>query len=60
MTLREYCMKHADDIYVREQIDGKWGSYSLAEIMRKLPNRAAMIIAQWELEGKTFPGQTTQ
>lgn len=30
--LCDYIVKYADDIYVREQINGKWGSYSLTEM----------------------------
>ena len=38
----DYIVKYADDIYVREQIDGKWGSYSLAEMPTKLTLKWAM------------------
>ena len=30
--LCDYIVKYCEDIYVREQINGKWGSYSLAEL----------------------------
>lgn len=30
--LCDYIIKYADDIYVRENINGKWGSYALSEI----------------------------
>ena len=30
--LATYLRVHADSIYVREQVNGKWGSYSLAEL----------------------------
>ena len=28
----EYCQTNAHLIFVREQVDGKWGSYSLKEL----------------------------
>ena len=34
-TLEELCdyiAHYADSIFIREQIDGKWGSFSLAEV----------------------------
>lgn len=34
-TLEEFCdyiVEHASRIYVREQIDGKWGSFALTEL----------------------------
>ncbi len=41
-ALCDYIVKYADVIYVREQIDGKWGSYSLTEIPAKLALKWAM------------------
>lgn len=32
LTLREYCAKYAASIFVRAQVDGKWGGYSLKEL----------------------------
>ncbi len=40
--LCDYIVKYADDIYVREQIDGKWGSYSLVEIPTGMALKHAM------------------
>lgn len=40
--LCDYIVKYADDIYVREQIDGKWGAYSLSEMPVKLALMHAM------------------
>lgn len=40
--LCDYIVKYADNIYVREQIDGKWDSYSLTEIPTKLTLKWAM------------------
>ena len=34
--LTAYIEEHADTIYVREQVDGRWGAYSLAELPSKL------------------------
>lgn len=34
--LCDYIVKYCEDIYVREQVNGKWGSYSLAELPAKL------------------------
>lgn len=34
-TILEYMLEHADTIFVREQVDGKWGSHSLAELSTK-------------------------
>lgn len=42
-ALCDYIIKYADNIYIREQIDGKWGSYSLTEIPTKLALKWAMI-----------------
>jgi len=39
---REYIEQWADDIYVREQVDGKWGTYALSELPPKLAMRHAM------------------
>lgn len=41
--LCDYIVKYADDIYIREQIDEKWGSYTLTEIPTKLALKHAMI-----------------
>jgi len=30
--LCDYILKYAQDIYVREQINGKWGGYALTEL----------------------------
>lgn len=46
--LREYCKRYADLIYVREQIDGKWASYSLSEMPAEMVERH---IRRWFLEG---------
>jgi len=40
--LCDYIIKYADDIYVREQIDGKWGAYVLSEMPTKLALKWAM------------------
>lgn len=47
--LCDYIVKYADDIYVREQIDEKWGSYSLSEIPVKLALKHATT---WIKEGR--------
>lgn len=35
----EYCLHYAEDIFVREEINGKWGSYSLAELDKETRNK---------------------
>jgi len=45
----EYCLEHPDCIYIREQVDGKWGSFSLAELPLKL---RAKWMARWIEEGR--------
>lgn len=40
--LCDYIVKYADDIYVREQIDERWGSYSLTEMPTKLALKHVM------------------
>ena len=30
--LEQYCEKHKDDIYIRVQVNGKWGSHTLSEL----------------------------
>lgn len=47
--LCDYIVKYADDIYVREQIDGKWGSYSLVELPTKV---ALKLVMKWIKEGR--------
>ena len=47
--LCEYIVKYSDDIYVREQINGKWDSYSLTEMPTKL---ALVHVMGWIKEGK--------
>lgn len=49
MQLCDYIIRWADDIYVREQIEGKWGSYSLTEIPAKLALKHALT---WIKEGR--------
>lgn len=34
--LCDYIVKYCDDIYVREIVDGKWGSYKLTELPPKV------------------------
>ena len=34
-TVRVYCEKYADDIFVRAKIHGKWGSYSYSSLSEK-------------------------
>jgi len=41
-TDREYIEQWADNIYVREQVDGKWGAYALSALPPKLAMRHAM------------------
>lgn len=47
----DYILKFCDDIYVREQINGKWGRYRLSEIPARLALKHAMT---WIKEG-TIP-----
>jgi hypothetical protein len=37
--LENYLEEYADVIFVREQIDGRWGSYSLAELPTELSEK---------------------
>ncbi len=46
--LCDYIVKYADDIFVREQINGKWEVYSLSEIPVKL---ALKNVMRWIKEG---------
>ncbi len=46
--LCDYIVKYADDIFVREQINGKWDAYALSEIPVKLALKNAM---KWIKEG---------
>jgi hypothetical protein len=53
----EYCGRYADTIIVREQVAGKWGDYSLAQLpaekvsayahmwwgQRRLPHRITLL-----------------
>jgi len=44
-TLEELCdyiIENADRIYVRERLNGKWGSYSLTELPPKLAIKHAL------------------
>jgi len=50
-NLEEFCdyiINYSDDIYVREQINGKWGSYALSELPTKLALKNIMV---WIKEG---------
>ena len=40
--LCEYIVEYADEIYVREEIDGKWGTYLLAELPGQLAVKHAL------------------
>lgn len=40
--LCDYIIKYADDIYVRENIKGKWGSFALSEIPTMLALKHAI------------------
>lgn len=44
-----YCIENADRIFVREEVDGKWDSYSLNEIH---PMRTAYWITRWYSENR--------
>ena len=46
--LCDYIVKYVDDIYVKEQINEKWGSYSLSEIPSRL---AIKHVLKWVKEG---------
>ena len=46
----DFILKFCDDIYVREQKNGKWGTYRLSELPTKLALKYAMT---WIKEGKT-------
>lgn len=35
-TIRELCLENLDTIFVREQVNGKWGSFSLRELSEDL------------------------
>lgn len=50
----DYILKFCDDIYVEEQINGKWGKYRLSEIPARLALKHAMT---WIKEG-TIPRRT--
>lgn len=40
--MAQFIEEHAAEIIVREQIDGRWGSYALTELPPKLAIRHAM------------------
>ncbi len=46
---KKECYDNADRIFVREEVDGKWGSYSLNEIH---PLRVAYLILRWWRENR--------
>lgn len=46
--LCDYILKSCDDIYIKEQIDGKWDMYRLSEMPAKLALKYAMT---WIKEG---------
>lgn len=46
--LCDYIVKYADDIYIRDKIDEKWGAYALSKIPTKLALKHAM---RWIKEG---------
>ena len=50
----DYILKFCDDIYVEEEINGKWGKFRLSEIPAKLALKYAMT---WIKEG-TIPHRT--
>lgn len=35
-TIRQFCLDNLDTIFVRERMNGKWGSYSLRELTEDL------------------------
>ncbi len=47
--LLSYCIEYQEKIFVRSFKDGKWGSYSLAELPFK---QAIEHILRWNDEGK--------
>jgi hypothetical protein len=49
IELLEYCEKHSERIYVREQLSGCWGSYKLSDLSFNL---AMKHIWQWFQEGR--------
>lgn len=42
----DYFVRFAGEIFVREQVDGKWGSYSLAELPGSLAFAHAKRLAE--------------
>lgn len=54
--LCDYIVKYCEDIYVREQINGKWGSYSLAE----LPVKSALSNAMTFIKEGRIPLRVTK
>jgi hypothetical protein len=44
-TLPDYIERFADEIYVREQIDGEWGTYALTDLPVRLAIHHAMRLA---------------
>ena len=47
--LMQFLQLHANEIHVREEINGKWGNYTLAELPG---NKAMMHMAQFIEEGR--------
>lgn len=48
LGVMKFCLEHADDIFVRERVNGVWGSYALAD----LPATAALgHVIRWAREG---------
>ena len=48
--LLQYILKYQDQIYIRVEIDGKWGSHKLSEVTTSV---SLPYIVRWLLEGIT-------